>query len=251
MKAFLTWLLAGLLALISLGAFKESIVGGAFLAVAAAFVVPPVWQRLSSKTGFAYRKAAVATASIIGMVTWIASPGFQAGMARTKAQREAELKQAASAQPGPPQASNSPTAATLDPNVFILKCAGEGLSDAKLGTDESSDPADEELFIKVDMHAETLQVWINNNWSDWCLAGSKCQSSFTNTKLTYRSVLNERDGDEASASTETWSLSRGDGKYSHVDEIEQRTNGKLTLTRKVMVRGTCVKVDKPTPDPGL
>lgn len=148
--------------------------------------------------------------------------------------------------------TNAPTAAALDPNLFILKCAGEGLSNAKLpGADESSDPADEELFVKVNMHAKTLQTWINNTWIDWCLAGSKCYGNFTNAKLTYRVVLNERDGDKASNSSETLSVSRDDGKYTHVDEIEQRTNGKLTLTRKVTVQGTCVKVDKPTPDPGL
>ena len=148
--------------------------------------------------------------------------------------------------------TSAPTAAALDPNVFILKCAGEGLSNAKLpGADDSSDPANEELYVKVNMHSKTLQTWINNAWSDWCLAGSKCHGSFTNAKLNYRSVLNERYGDEASNSSETWSVSRGDGKYSHVDEIVQRTNGKLTLTRKVVVQGTCVKVDKPAPDQGL
>lgn len=146
-------------------------------------------------------------------------------------------------------ATSTPAAAVLEPNTFILKCAGEGLSNTKLpGADESSDPANEELFVNVDMRAKTLQTWINNTWSDWCLAGSKCHGSFTSAKLTYRSVLNERDGDEASNSSETWSVSRGDGRYSHVDEIEQRTKGKLTLTRKVTVQGTCVKVDRPTPN---
>ena len=146
---------------------------------------------------------------------------------------------------------SAPTAAAPDPNVFILKCEGEGLSNAKLGADESSDPADEELYVKVNMQAKTLQTWINNRWIDWCLPESKCHGSFNNAKLTYHAVENERDGDDARHSSETWAVSRRDGKYSHVDEVEQRTPGKLTIKRKVTVQGTCVKVDKPTPDQDL
>jgi hypothetical protein len=51
-KAFLLWLLAVLLMLTSVGAFQESAFGGLFLIMAAVLTVPPVWQRLSSKSWF-------------------------------------------------------------------------------------------------------------------------------------------------------------------------------------------------------
>lgn len=149
-------------------------------------------------------------------------------------------------------ATETPTKAALDPNILILKCTGDGSSVGKIpGTQTSSDPANEEIYIRANVRDQTLQTWIVGRWTEACDQGSKCGGTFSKSKLTYSSVLNEQGSGDFSNSTETWSISRGDGQYSHVDEIVNRSGGKLMMTRKVTIRGTCAKVDEPAPDDGL
>ena len=144
-----------------------------------------------------------------------------------------------------------PTKAVLDPNIFILKCVGEGSSLATIpGMEASSDPASEEVYLRANIRDQTLQMWIIGEWSKACDPESKCGGTFSKGRLTYRSALNEVGRNDVSNSTETWSISRGDGQYSHVDEVENRSSGKLTMIRKVTIRGTCAKVDEPAPDHG-
>ena len=139
----------------------------------------------------------------------------------------------------------------LDPNILFLKCMGDGSSVGKIpGMQTFSDPANEEIYLRANIRDQTLQTWIGDKWYEACDPQPKCGGTFSKGRLIYRSALYERGSADVSNSTETWSISRDDGQYSHLDEVENRSNGKLTMTRKVTIRGTCVKVDEPVPGQG-
>ena len=140
-----------------------------------------------------------------------------------------------------------PTKAVLDPNILILKCVGEGSSLATIpGMEASSDPASEEVYLRANIRDQTLQMWIIGEWSKACEPEEKCAGTFSKGKLNYRSTPDGR-GSADVINSNRWSISRSDGHYSHVEDIENRP---LKVTRKVSIQGTCVKVDEPAPDPG-
>jgi hypothetical protein len=111
-----------------------------------------------------------------------------------------------------------------------------------------SDPADEELYVRVDVRAKMLQNWIVNEWVDWCSAEDKCSGDYTKTKVKLHLTSTHHDGDETQDTTETFSYSALVGQFLHVDDERKRTRGKFTLGHRITNRGSCTKVDKPPLD---
>lgn len=136
--------------------------------------------------------------------------------------------------------------AALDPNVFILKCTGQGSSAATFPRNDGfSDPSEEELYVKVDLRTKSLQTWIINEWLDWCSAKDKCDINITNGKVDLRLVSTEHSGHKTTHSTESFRFSRLDGRYVHVDDERIQENGNFTLGHKTTISGKCIKVDQP------
>lgn len=147
--------------------------------------------------------------------------------------------------PKPVMPTVTPVKVAVSPNILFFKCTGEGTSFAKMkGMEAGSDPADEETYFRANIRDQTLQMWIVGKWSEACEPDEKCIGTFSKSRLDYRSAPRERaSADEININR--WSISRSDGRYSHVEDIENRP---LKMTRKVTIRGTCAKVDEPAPD---
>ncbi len=137
MKNLLYWCVVVALALLAIGAFKDSVLAGSLIIAAAVFAAPPVWNAIPQLT---FRKSIIAVLAVSGLVILTQSPGYRAEVAANEKKKAAEKQvtdRAASTEDQDKATPDNPYADEMKQMAWIL--TGKDTVKAKLKDPESAD----------------------------------------------------------------------------------------------------------------